>query len=57
MGLGTRESLPTLIDTETPLPPTIRPRVHAICDLDEQQTERLLQEAERLSLCFEWDRD
>ena len=56
-GLGTRESLPTLFDTETPLPPTARPRVHAICELDTVANEQLLLEAERLSLCFEWDKD
>jgi hypothetical protein len=35
----------------------VRPRIHAICELDKDATERLLLEAERLSLCFEWDKE
>jgi hypothetical protein len=56
-GLGTRESLPTLYDADTPTPSTVRPRVHAICELDVDANEQLLLEAERLSRYFEWDKD
>jgi len=66
-GLGTREYQPTLFDgdealsrfenDDTILPPSTRPRSHAICEMDEDATARLLREAELLSLCFEWDKD
>lgn len=66
-GLGTRELQPTLFDGEaslayfenddTVLPPSTRARVHAICEMDDTATAQLLLEAERLSLCFEWDKD
>jgi hypothetical protein len=57
MGLDIRERLPTLVDEDSPAPPSIRPRVHALHDLDPNATEALLREAERLSECFEWDAD
>lgn len=66
-GIGTRELQPTLFDSDeaqayfenddTQLPPSTRPRVHAICEMDEATTAELLLEAERLSLCFEWEKD
>lgn len=56
-GLGTRESLPTLYDTDSPTPASVRPRVHAICELDVEANEQLLLEAERLSMYFEWEKD
>lgn len=56
MGLGTRESMPTLHDESAPIS-TKRPRVCALHDLDADATEQLLLEAERLSLCFEWEKE